>query len=154
MGARVVAVARGADKRAVAAAAGAAATLDPDDNVAAAVKALGGAEVVYDTVGGGLFDACLRAAKPGARILPIGFAGGEVPQIAANRLLVKNQTALGLYFGAWVRAHPQAARASLETLFAWHGHGRLHPHVGHVLPLEEANAGLELLRAAPQPARS
>jgi NADPH2:quinone reductase len=147
MGARVVAVARGEDKRAVAADAGADVTLDPDDDVAAAVKALGGAEVVYDTVGGAPFEACLRAAKPGARILPIGFAGGEVPQIAANRLLVKNQTAIGLYFGAWVRAHPEAARASLETLFAWHRLGRLHPHVGHVLPLEEANAGLELLRS-------
>jgi NADPH2:quinone reductase len=147
MGARVVAVARGADKRALAADAGAAVTLDPDENVAAAVKALGGAEVVYDTVGGALFEACLRAAKPGARILPIGFAGGEVPQIAASRLLVKNQTAIGLYFGAWVRAHPGAARASLETLLAWHRLGRLHPHVGHVLPLEEANAGLELLRS-------
>jgi NADPH2:quinone reductase len=147
MGARVVAVARGADKRAVATDAGAAATLDPDENVAAAVKALGGAEVVYETVGGALFEACLRAAKPGSRILPIGFAGGEVPQVAANRLLVKNQTAIGLYFGAWVRAHPEAARGSLETLFAWHRLGRLHPRVGHVLALEEANAGLDLLRS-------
>lgn len=147
MGARVLAVARGADKRAVAVEAGAAAAFDPDDNVAAAVKALGGADVVYDTVGGPLFDACARAAKPGARILPIGFAGGEVPQIAANRLLVKNQAAIGLYFNAWARAHPKAMRASLETLFAWHRLGRLRPHVGHVLPLDQANAGLELLRS-------
>jgi NADPH2:quinone reductase len=147
MGARVVAVARGADKRAVAAAAGAALAFDPEDDIAAELRALGGADVVYDTVGGALFDACLRAAKPGARLLPIGFAGGAVPQIAANRLLVKNQTVLGLYFGGWVRAHPAAARASLETLFAWHRLGRLQPHVSHVLPLEEANAGLELLRS-------
>jgi len=147
MGARVVAVARGEAKRAVAAAAGAALTLDPEDNVAAAVKAQGGADVVYDTVGGALFDACLRAAKPGARLLPIGFAGGAVPAIPANRLLVKNQTAFGLYFNAWTRAHPAEARASLETLFAWHRLGRLHPHVGHVLPLAEANAGLELIRS-------
>jgi NADPH:quinone reductase len=146
LGARVVAVARGAAKRAVAADAGAAVTLDPGDDVAAAVRALGGADVVYETVGGALFDACLRAAKPGARLLPIGFAGGEVPQVPANRLLVKNQTAIGFYFGAWVRANPAAARASLETLFAWHRLGRLRPHVGHVLPLAEANEGLELLR--------
>jgi NADPH2:quinone reductase len=147
MGARVVAVARGAAKRAVAAGAGAAATLDTDANVAAELKALGGADVVYDTVGGALFEACLRGARPGARLLPIGFAGGEVPRVPANRLLVKNQTAIGLYFAAWTRAHPALARASLETLFAWHRLGRLHPHVGHVLPLAEANAGLELIRS-------
>ncbi len=147
MGARVVAVARGAAKRATAAAAGAALTLDAEDDVAAALKRLGGADVVYDTVGGALFDACLRAAKQGARLLPIGFAGGAVPAIPANRLLVKNQTAFGLYFGAWARARPAEARASLETLFAWYRLGRLRPHVGHVLPLAEAEAGLELIRS-------
>jgi NADPH:quinone reductase len=146
MGARVVAVARGADKRAVAAKAGAELAFDPDDDIAAELKALGGADVVYDTVGGALFDACLRAAGPGARLLPIGFAGGAVPQLPANRLLVKNLTVIGFYFGAWVRMHPAAARASLETLFAWHGLGRLRPHVGHLLPLEQANAALDLIR--------
>jgi NADPH2:quinone reductase len=53
---------------------------------------------------------------------------------------------IGFYFGAWVRMHPAAARASLDTLLVWHAMGRLRPHVGHVLPLEEANAGLALLR--------
>ena len=107
MGARVIAVARGAEKRAVAAAAGAALTSRRRATTSrAAVKALGGADVVYDTVGGALFDACLRAAKPGARLLPIGFASGAVPQIPANRLLVKNLTVIGLYFGAWVARAP------------------------------------------------
>ncbi len=146
MGARVLAVARGSEKRAAVVAAGAHTTFDTDEDVAAAVRALGGADVVYDTVGGALFEACLAAARPGARLLPIGFAGGEVPQVPANRILVKNQTVIGLYFGAWVRMHPAAARGSLETLMAWHGIGRLRPHVGRVLPLEEANAGLALLR--------
>lgn len=146
LGARVVAVARGAEKRALAAAAGAAVTLDPDEDVTAAVKALGGADVVYETVGGTLFDACLAAARPGARILPIGFAGGEAPRVAANRLLVKNQTVIGFYFGAWVKAHPAAARASLAALMGWHRLGRLHPHVGRVLPLAAANEGLAMLR--------
>ena len=146
LGARVLAVVRGGDRRAVAAAAGAVMSFDPNEDVAAAVKAAGGADVVYDTVGGALFDACLRAAKPGARLLPIGFAGGEVPQIPANRLLVRNQTAIGFYFGGWVRAHPALARASLETLLAWYRLGRLRPHVGRVLPLAEAEAGLALLR--------
>ena len=103
--------------------------------------------MAYDTVGGPLLDACLSAAKPGGRLLPIGFAGGTVPAIPANRLLVKNLTAIGFYFGAWIRTHPAAARASLETLFAWHGLGRLRPHVGTLLPFEEAETGLALLRS-------
>ena len=92
------------------------------------MKARGGADVVYETVGGALFDACLEAARPGARILPIGFAGGEVPRIPANRLLVKNQTVIGFYFGAWVRLHPAAARGEPRGAHGlargWGGCGR------------------------------
>jgi NADPH2:quinone reductase len=145
LGARVLAVARGAEKRAVALAAGARESFDADADFAPAVKALGGADVVYETVGGALFDRSLAAARPGARILPIGFAGGEVPQVPANRLLVKNQMVIGFYFGAWVRRHPEAARGSLAALMAWHAMGRLRPHVSHVVPLEAANEGLRLI---------
>ncbi|HET9069286.1 MAG TPA: zinc-binding dehydrogenase, partial [Amaricoccus sp.] len=145
LGARVLAVARGAEKRATAMAAGACETFDAAEDFAAAVKALGGADVVYETVGGALFDRCLAAARAGARLLPIGFAGGEVPKVPANRLLVKNQTVIGFYFGAWVRSHPEAARGSLEALMAWHAMGRLKPHVSHVVPLEAANDGLRLI---------
>lgn len=147
LGARVIAVARGDAKRAVAAAAGAAHTLDASDDLRAALRDLGGVDVVYDTVGGPGFDAALRATRPGGRLLPIGFAGGEVPQIPANLLLVKNLTAIGFYFGAYAALRPEVVRASFATLFAWHGAGRLHPHVGHVLPLGEANAALDLLRS-------
>jgi NADPH:quinone reductase len=147
LGARVVAVARGADKRAVAAAAGAADTRDADDDLRAALRAHGGVDVVYDTVGGPGFDAALRATRPGGRLIPIGFAGGTVPQIPANLLLVKNLTAIGFYFGAFAALHPAVVRESFATLFGWHAAGRLKPHVGHVLPLEEANAALDLLRS-------
>lgn len=127
MGAEVIAVARGAEKQAIARAAGAVLTLDPADDIVAAAKARGGVHVVYDTVGGALFDAGLRAARPGGRLIPIGFAGGGVPQIPANRLLVKNLTVFGLYYGGWVRLQPAEARATLEALFAWHRAGRLSP---------------------------
>ena len=147
LGARVIAVARGAEKRAIAAAAGAAHTLDAGDDLRAALRALGGVDVVYDTVGGAGFDAALRATRPGGRLLPIGFAGGEVPQIPANLLLVKILTAIGFYFGAWAALRPDAVRESFATLFAWHAAGRLHPHVSHVLPLEAANEALDLLRS-------
>lgn len=148
MGAEVIAVARGADKLAVAKAAGADHVLDSDTcDLRNDVKALGGADVVYDPVGGDLFTAALRACNPEARLLPLGFASGTVPQIPANILLVKNLTVIGYYWGGYVRVNPKVLTDSFKVLFDWYEAGRLKPHVSHVLPLEQANEGLELLRA-------
>lgn len=147
MGARVIAVARGAEKLAVAAARGADHLLDSDGtDLREAVKALGGADVVYDPVGGEPFLAALRAARPEARLLIIGFASGSIPQIPANLLLVKNLTAIGFYWGAYQNLRPDLLRGSLATLLGWYGEGRLRPHVSHVVPLSEAGRALDLLR--------
>jgi NADPH2:quinone reductase len=148
MGAEVIAVARGADKLAIAKAAGADHLLDSDTcDLRADVKALGGADVVYDPVGGDLFDAALRACNPEARLLPLGFASGTVPQIPANILLVKNLTVIGYYWGGYMRVNPSVLTDSFAVLFDWYAQGKLKPHVSHVLPLEQANDGLELLRS-------
>ena len=147
MGAKVIAVARGQDKLAVATKAGADHLIDSDsDDIREAVKALGGADVVYDPVGGEQFKAAMRACTPEARIVVIGFASGEVPQIPANILMVKNLTAIGLYWGGYMRFARKALTGSLATLFEWYGEGRLKPHVSHVLPLDRAGEGLDLLR--------
>lgn len=147
MGAEVIACARGADKLKIAAKAGADHLLDSDTcDLKADVKALGGADVVYDPVGGDLFDAALRACNPEARLLPLGFASGKVPQIPANYLLVKNLHVLGFYWGGYTRVNPSVLTDSFEVLFGWYSEGRLRPHVSHVLPLEQANDGLNLLR--------
>lgn len=146
MGARVIAVARGAERLAIARAAGADVLLDTSADLRAEVKALGGADVVYDPVGGELAEAALRATRARARILPIGFASGGVPQYPGNLLLVKDLSVLGLHFGAWAEHSPAVVRESFETLFAWWRLGRLAPHVSHVLPFAEAEAGLDLLR--------
>lgn len=147
LGARVIACARGADKLEVARAAGADHLIDASEDLRAAVKALGGADVIYETVGGATFTACLGAAKPEARILPIGFAGGEVPQIPANILLVKNLTVHGVYWGAYAGLRPSVLTDSFARLFDLWRAGRIRPHVSHVLPLEAANEGLDLLRS-------
>lgn len=149
MGARVVAVARGADKLAVAQAAGADHLIDSDTtpDLRKAVKALGGADVVYDAVGGDTFMAALRAANPEGRLIPIGFAGGGVPQIPANLLLVKNLTVIGLYWGGYMAFRPEVLRASLADLLAMYAAGRLHPHVSHALPLDQVEAALDMLRS-------
>lgn len=148
MGARVIACARGADKLEVARKAGADHLIDAEaDDIREACRALGGVDVVYDPVGGDQFTAAFRACKPEARILTIGFASGEVPQIKANHLLVKNITVIGLYWGGYLAFRPEVVTDSLATLFQWYEAGRLRPHVSHVLPLEQAADGLELLRS-------
>ncbi len=146
MGARVIASARGADKLAAAAAAGADHLIEADADLRAAVRDLGGADVVYDPVGGAAFEAAMRATRPGGRLLPLGFASGEVPRIPANILLVKNLTVHGLYWGAYATLAPEVLTGSIATLFRWYAEGRLKPHVSHVLPLADANAALDLLR--------
>ena len=148
LGARVIAVARGPEKLAVAQAAGAAHLIDSTAaDLRAEVKALGGADVVYDPVGGADFMAALRATRPGGRILAIGFASGEVPQIPANLLLVKNVSVIGFYWGGYLGFAPERLTDSLAELMDWQAAGQIRPHVSHVLPLERAAEGLELLRA-------
>ena len=147
MGATVIACARGADKLAVAEQAGADHLIDAKtEDIRERCKALGGLDVVYDPVGGDQFKAAFRACNPEARILAIGFASGEVPQIPANHLLVKNISVLGLYWGGYLRFRPQVISDSLATLFGWYADGKLKPHVSHTLPLEQTLDGLELLR--------
>ncbi len=146
MGARVIACARGADKAQAARDKGADHLVEADPaTLREAVLALGGADVVYDPVGGALWQAAFRAAKFEARLLPIGFASGEVPQIPANVLLVKNLTVIGLYWGAYWRHAPAVLAESFRSLLGWWAEGRIAPHVSHVLPLEEAGAALALL---------
>ena len=148
MGATVIACARGADKLQVAKAAGADHLIDArTEDIRQVVRDLGGADVVYDAVGGEQWEAAFRACKPEARLLPIGFASGDVPQIPANHLLVKNLTVLGVYWGGYLKFRPEVITDSLRTMLGWYEEGKLKPHVSHVLPLEQAAEGLELLRA-------
>lgn len=150
MGARVIAVARGADRLAVARAAGADLAIDSAahsaDGLKALLKAEGGVDVAYETIGGGMFTAALGAMRPEGRLLTIGFAGGEVPQIPANHLLVKNVAVIGLYWGGYLSFRPDVLTASLAELLRWHAEGRIRPHVSHVLPLAQADQALALLK--------
>ena len=148
LGATVIAVARGADKLAIAQAAGADHLIDSEtQDVKAVVKDLGGADVVYDPVGGALFKAALGACNREARVITIGFASGDVPQIPANIILVKNITVIGFYWGGYLSFNPEALIASMSDLFTMYTDGRLKPHVSHILPLEKAQDALDLLQA-------
>lgn len=147
MGAKVIACARGPEKLAIARDAGADITLDSDTpDLKAALKALGGVDVVYDPVGGPAFSAALSACRPEGRLLTIGFASGQLPEIAANHLLVKNLSVMGLYWGGYLTFAPQILTDSLRTLFQWFAEGGLRPHISHELPFADYPKGLELLR--------
>lgn len=149
LGATVIATARGAEKLAVAQAHGADHLLDSEaDDVRARVKELThgmGADVVYDPVGGAMFDASLRSVAWEGRIVLIGFASGVVPQIPANILLVKNAAVLGFYWGSYRQHDPERLRAGFRELFQWHREGRIRPHVSTTLPLAQTRAAIELL---------
>ncbi len=106
MGARVIATASTEAKRAAALQNGASHALPSDaESLPQAIKALcpkGGVDVVFDPVGGDLFDATLRCVAPEARVLVIGFASGRIPAAAANLLLVKNVSVIGFNYGYYI----------------------------------------------------
>ena len=148
MGAKVAAVARGAEKLKVAEAAGASVLIDSDGaDLKAAFKALGGVDVIYDAVGEPAASAALRALRPEGRYVVIGFAGGQVPQFPANILLVKNIDVQGFYWGGYSSFAPQVITRSLGELMAMYAKGELHPHVSHTLPLEQTAEAMELMRS-------
>jgi len=120
MGATVIAVARGADKCEVAKAAGADHVLDASDDITAKVKALGGADVVYDPVGGDATKSALRATNREGRVIVIGFASGDLPDLRANHLLVKNIDIIGFYWGGYMKFNPDALTQSMAELMEWY----------------------------------
>jgi NADPH2:quinone reductase len=148
MGARVIAGASTAEKLAVARDRGA------DDLVNYATEKLTervmaltsdkGADVCFDPVGGDLFDAALSALGWGGRILLVGFVGG-VPQIPANRLLVKHRAALGSSLRYFRWHAPDKLRRSVEELLRWYAEGKLRPLVSHRLPLARTVEAIRLL---------
>ncbi|BBK29597.1 NADPH2:quinone reductase [Stella humosa] len=150
MGATVIASASSPEKLAVAALHGAGHLIDySHEDLRARVREITdgrGADVIYDPVGGDVFDTSLRCIAWEGRLIVIGFASGRIPQAPANILLVKNISVIGLFWGAYRQRDPQVVRDSLDTLFGWYGEGKLKPHISHRLDLAEAAAGIGLLR--------
>ncbi len=150
MGAEAIATAGSPDKLKAAAAHGADHLINyRQEDIRERVKALTegrGADVVYDAVGGKAFEASLRSINWCGRILVIGFASGEVPQIPANILMVKNVSAIGVHWGSYRQHEPERLSQSFAQLFHWYQQGLLNPHISRTYPLAEAPAALEALR--------
>ncbi len=148
MGARVIAGASTPDKLAVARERGADEVVNyTTEKLTERVMRLTddkGADVCFDPVGGPLFDAALSALGWGGRILLVGFVGG-VPQIPANRLLVKNRAALGSSLRYYRWHAPDKLRRSVEELLGWYRAGRLRPCISHRLPLARSAEAIRLL---------
>lgn len=149
MGARVIAAASSAEKLAVAKAAGADELIDYSQaSLKDEIKRLTGGQgvdVIYDPVGGELFDQAVRGLAWNGRLLVVGFASGAIPQLAANLVLLKGAAVVGVFWGAFAQRQPEQNAANFRQLFAWQGEGKLKPLVSETFPLGEAGAAIEKL---------
>ena len=103
-----------------------------------------GADVVFDPVGGEIFENSLRCIAWGARILVIGFTGG-IGLARTNLLMIKGASVLGVRAGEAVRKNPALGDVRLKALTAWAEAGRIRPNISHRLPLENYAQAMRLL---------
>jgi NADPH2:quinone reductase len=147
LGARVIAVARGQNKLEVCRARGAEITIDSSsEDMVGIIKELGGVDVVYDPVGGNPFIAALKCCKPEARYLTIGFASGNIPQIKANHLLVKNVDVMGFYWGGYLNFAPDMLSKSLTRAMEMISQRLLRPHISAVYDFDQILVALDHLK--------
>src|SRR5206468_12481746 len=112
-----------------------------------AVKAItgGGADVIYDPVGGDVFDQSLRCIAWDGRLLVIGFASGAIPSAKVNLILLKGCSVVGVSWGEFAAREPDTNRRNFDLLFDWWKDGKLKPALSHRFPLEKAVDALDAL---------
>lgn len=147
LGATVIACASSEEKRAAALEHGARHALQASGFRERVKELTGGrgADVVFDPVGGEVFSESLRSVSLEGRIIPVGFASGQIPQIPANIVLVKNISVLGVYFGTYIKEGSDNAReryapkiqAMMSELIRWMCDGSLRPCTGRVFDFSE-----------------
>jgi len=149
LGARVLATAGGEEKLEVARRAGADVAIDyrAEDFVRRVLDETGGrgADVIYDSVGGETTDRSLRCIAWNGRLLVIGFACGTIPEIAMNRVLLKNISLVGVHWSAYPEREPERVDECFEGLFAMAEAGGIDPLVSACYPLEQAGEALRAL---------
>ncbi len=139
MGARVIAIASTDAKRKICEENGADITLGYDnlkDDLKEATDGKG-ADVIFEVVGGEVFNACSRAVNWNGRLLVVGFADGKIPQFPVNIALVKGYSLVGVFWGTFTRNEPEVYAENMEELFDWHESGVIKPLVEKSFKLEE-----------------
>ena len=101
-----------------------------------------GADVIYDPVGGDVFDQSIRCIAWNGRILVVGFASGRIPQLPLNLPLLKSCSVVGVITGAWSDKFPEAYQTLARQIMEWVAQGHLKPFVSRVMPLEEARQAM------------
>jgi NADPH:quinone reductase len=148
LGATVIAAASSEEKLAVAQASGADHCVlyarEPFRDVVKRITDGRGADVVFDPVGGEIFENSLRCIAWGARVLVIGFTGG-IGLARTNLLLIKGASVLGVRAGEAVRKNPALGEARQKALAEWAEAGKIRPNVSHRLSLEDFAPAMRLL---------
>ena len=148
MGARVIGTASTEAKLAVVKQLGADHGINYSDGFRDEVKELTGgrgADVIYDPVGGDVFDESVRCIAPFGRILVVGFTGGRAALAKTNHLLVKDASVIGFTIGGLQRHDPAWAARNGRVLVDWLASGRIHPYISHRLPLEQTAEALQVI---------
>ncbi|HSE94656.1 MAG TPA: zinc-binding dehydrogenase, partial [Methylomirabilota bacterium] len=104
-----------------------------------------GADVIYDPIGGDIFDGSSKCIAFEGRLLVIGFAGGRIPSIAANRVLLKNISVVGVHWGLYQRRGSPLVDAWMDALWRLHAAGQVRPVVYRTYPLADAARALAAL---------
>lgn len=149
LGATVIATASSDEKLAIVKTMGADHTINYTDGFREQVKALTGnkgADVIFDPVGGDVFDESMRCINRLGRILIIGFTSGRAALAKTNHLLIKDATVVGMTVGAFTHHEPEAAKRNFQKLMEFVAAGKLSPYVSHRLPLEQAAQAMQLIR--------
>ncbi len=149
MGAKVIAVSSNAEKQKIARDNGADISIGYD-NLKDELKSISngkGVDVIFDPVGGEIFDTAARAMARNGRLLIIGFASGTIPKLAVNLALVKEFSAVGVFWGAFTRSEPEEYKKNMIELFDWYENGSIKPLIEENYPLSEAALVLEKILA-------
>lgn len=148
LGAHVIAAASSPAKLEVARLRGAAELVNYHDaDLVAAVRALapGGVDVIFDPIGGELFEQALRLPAWNGRLLVVGFASGRIGHVPANLPLVKGYGVLGVRAGEATRRDPRMLERANRQIDTWTARGYLRPVVTRSFPLAQAGEALRAL---------
>ena len=104
-----------------------------------------GADVIYDPVGGDVFDRSTKCIAFEGRIVIVGFTSGRIPQVAAGHVLVKNYSVLGLHWGLYVRRAPERIPVASRALMDLYRSGGIKPYISARVPLSEAPRALTMV---------